>query len=118
MNVELQSNELIFFTFFSILGVDHFDSLTIQSCDLELISERELAEKSKSSRSIETKRSKTVMSNTQILQEPLGIKWSEIIIHNFTRTEQNTVYKQFFRMMYTVEIRDHKTEIVYTLKVR
>ena len=51
-----------------------------------------------------------------MFQVMVAIEWKDMEVHNFSRVEQNTVYKQFFRIRYNVTVIVNDTE--YRLEVR
>ena len=103
-----------------ILGAEALRNLTVDKYDMELVAERDLAEEMNGNALPKPVKGQNKLKHEngiveQTMQQVV-IKWNNVELHNFSRLEHNTVYKQFFRIRYTVVVTYNTTE--YKLQVR
>lgn len=94
-----------------ILGGESFSGLNITDSNIELVAERDLV-RMESDVKQEGGKKFLKLPPGKVLASGLmvSIEWKDIEVQNFSRVEQNTVYKQFFRMRYSVTVEVHGTE--------
>lgn len=96
-----------------VFAGESFPSFHILSKNVELVAERDMAQDS--STAVVGRDGQSCLKVDASPGNTLPEIQFNIVIKNFYRVEQNVVYKQFFRLVYTVRVSVNGTE--YPLKV-
>ncbi|XP_059153537.1 uncharacterized protein LOC131939325 isoform X2 [Physella acuta] len=86
-----------------LLGCECLQNLELCGATLDLVAEKDLAQTTQTG--LESK--SNLKFEWQVDKTPvyLDVTFKNVTINNFFRVEQNNVYKQFFRLIYTISLR-------------
>ncbi|XP_059153553.1 signal transducer and activator of transcription 1-like [Physella acuta] len=93
-----------FDTTLRLLGGERFSLLTITKSHIQLYAEKDLAARLSGAGGTEAKTNLDFRTEVSRESDSYLLKFQEVGVNNFVRVEQNNVYKQFFRLRYSLTV--------------
>ncbi|CAL1533578.1 unnamed protein product [Lymnaea stagnalis] len=87
-----------------LLVGNSFPNVMIENARIDLVSEKDLASPQSPTQLTGKERRPKLDFGVKFDQTNLYVKFNEVAVKNFSRIEQNTVYKQFFRIQYLIDV--------------